>query len=152
MSNSNDLTHRAIELIEEYISPGNHLLTMERIHKNTFDEEIEFNRWDQAINEYRTRDWSTDEIQKFARISKQIVENSSGSIPESYFSIHEPDDISIGYVCNELDRIQYDPDAEGEEMEGFEYEVNDGIIEGRYVYVDVETEVYYSGDTDNLTK
>lgn len=151
MSGSTDLTDRIINLIEQYIRPAN-LLTMERIHKNVFDEKVEFTRWDQVFNKYRDYNWTREEVQKFVRISKQIVENSSGSIPESYFSIIEPDDISLEYISNELDRIPYDQDAEGEEKEGFVYKENNGIIEGRYVYVDVETEVYYSGDTDNLVK
>jgi hypothetical protein len=152
MSDSTEITDRVINLIEQYIRPTNNLLTMERIHKNVFEEKVEFTRWEHVFNKYRGYDWTSDEIKNFVRISKQIVENSSASISESYFRIIEPDDISVEYVSNELDRTPYKQDAEGEEKEGFVYEVNDGVIEGRYVYVDVETEVYYSGDTEDLVK
>ncbi|WP_459988040.1 hypothetical protein, partial [Natrinema sp. JCM 9743] len=154
MSSADDPSSRIIELVENYVRPGSHLLTAERIHKNVFEEEIDFTRWEQVVNRYEQRSWTVEEAKEYARQAKQIVEDSSSAIPESYFTIVEPEDLSVSRVKEELNRIEYDPDASGEEKEGFEYKYigEEDLIDGRYVFVDVESTITYSGELKELTR
>jgi len=144
---------RVNEIIFQYLQPNTHLLAAERIYRHLTDENAEFTRWTEVADALEELDWNPERLKEFVTISKQIAEGTSTRISESYFNIVEPDTLTTQRVVEELDNERYEPDTVGEEKTGFQYEVHDnGLISGRYIAVDIETDISYSGDLNSLTK
>ena len=139
---------RVIRVISEFVEENGHLLTMERIHRNFFDEDVEFVSWSEVYEDYRNRDWTDEKARDFVRLSKEIVEGVD-DIPETYFKIVEPDNITLDLVVSELSEHPYNENGDGKERDGFEFDVIDGVVDGRYIYTDIDTVVTYSGGVDD---
>ncbi|ARS90786.1 hypothetical protein B1756_14360 [Natrarchaeobaculum aegyptiacum] len=120
---------------------------MERLYRNITGESAEFSTFDEAEEAFLDVDWDDNILLEFVDQVKQIVEKGENRISETYFDIIEPDSISTAFLERELSDPAYDPDAEGEEKDGFEYQVADnGNIRGRYVYTDVTTNLTFNGE------
>ncbi|WP_152422489.1 hypothetical protein [Natrinema pallidum] len=150
MADPSDFTTQALDIIEKYIKPQSHLLVMERIHRNLFDEDLEFHRWQDVIDEYSGIEWDPELLRKFAKQSKQIVEQGTARISESYFHISFPKSLDAEDLFDEFDRNPYEPDAPPDRREGFEYTYDDDYIYGNYVYVDVDINITTHGEVQNL--
>jgi hypothetical protein len=144
------LADRAIEIVEEYIEPGSHYIAMERVHRNTFDEDVSFDGFDEAKQEYRRKDWDLNTLRDFAAEARQVVEGGDGYISETYFDILKPETPSKEYIREEFDNIPYQADEKSEDRAGFQYEELEDEIDGRYVYVDIDTNISYSGRVNRL--
>lgn len=136
-----------------YVKPNHvHLITVQRLYRNLTGDSIEFTDFDEAEEAFLEIDWDDSTLLDFVDQVKQIVEKGENRISETYFDIIEPDSISQGFIENELSEPSYDPDASGEEKDGFEYQVgDDGNIRGRYVYTDIETNLTFNGDIQPTT-
>jgi len=148
MTEPSSPTEKVIRVIEEFIEENGHLLTMERIHRNFFDQDITFNSWSDVYDDYRGRTWTKNSSREFVQVTKEIVEGVD-DLPETYFKIVEPDDVSLKVIKNRLSEHPYDEDSDGKDRDGFDFDVVDGVIDGRYVYTDVDTRVSYSGGVDD---
>ncbi|QCW04196.1 hypothetical protein [Natrinema pallidum] len=140
------------KILEEYIIPNSHLLTMERIHQGFFNEDREFTTWNAVRDEYKTKEWTADEVSEFAKVAKRIVESGSYQVPETYFHLNHPDEFTLSTIEEELERTPYDDSKEGEDREGFDYEYSENGVRGRYVYADVDTELSYSGNLNYIVQ
>jgi len=147
MSDGQKPADKVREIIEGYISQNSHLLAMERIHQNFWDEEREFTNWTEVLDIYLNRSWSNEEVKELAQLSKRIVEGSD-EIAESYFRIVDPKNVGLESIKEELDSSLYDAEADPGERDGFQYEIDEGIIQGRYIYTDISTEVSHAGDVN----
>ncbi|MFD1586241.1 hypothetical protein ACFR9U_04555 [Halorientalis brevis] len=137
------------KVIQDYIRPNNHLLTMERIYENQFGEEISFNSWTEVFDEYSSIEWTDTKAKEFIILTKHFVEGPD-DISETYFDILSPPELTVDDLSHELERVQYQPEAEGKNREGFQFSVTDDLIKGRYVYVDIDTQVTFTGGVNDF--
>lgn len=147
MNREQEPVNQAQKIIRGYISKNSHLFTMERIHQNFVGENRTFSRWSEVIDVYSNMSWSDEKIRNFAQITKKIVEDNSEE-SESYFKIVEPKNIDVEYLTEELERNQFDPEADLGERDGFRYEVTGGIVTGDYIYTDISVELSQIGVVD----
>lgn len=144
---------RVTNVFQDYIRPNRvHLITVERVYENLTGDSIEFSEFEEAVDAFTEIDWDDDTLLEFVDQIKQIVEKGENKVSETYFDIIEPDSISTASIERELSDPTYNPDASGEDKEGFEYKVADnGNIRGRYVYTDVTTNLTFNGEIQPTT-
>lgn len=144
-------SQKILELIDEYVLPhkdGN-ILALEMAHNYVFGEKPGFDGYADAREEYKNRDWSKSEFEWFVAECKRVVETNQSMIPESYFIIVTPENPTLKTIKSQLDEKPYQPEASGKDRAGFHYTESNRHIDGRYIYVDVDTNVTYSGDVNN---
>ncbi|QCW04194.1 hypothetical protein [Natrinema pallidum] len=149
MNNSEGPQETVERIIEEYIRPNSHLLTMERIHEVFTGEKMSAKSWSEIRQLYMRKDWTDDKVREFGKVAKQIVEQESYSLSESYFDIHQ-EDVSIASIEEELSNNPYQSNASRKNRNGFEYVVENGKINGRYIYTDVDIDLSYSGEITRM--
>jgi len=138
------------DIVYKYLQPNLTLLGAERLQRSLEEEEVSFQQWEQVADYYRRKQWNRQEVKEFTKLAKDFVESGSTSISETYFRL-------VGGIANrdrileELDRFPYEEDAKGEAREGFQYEKTDnGSIVGRYIEVDIDTDLSWSGELVEL--
>jgi len=146
MRNSEDV----VEIVQDYIAPKESasVYNLERIHKSVFKEDKQFSDIEEAVKHYKRREISDSEYDDFIGTSKRVIEDGNGMISETYFDIIEPESISLDDVKNTLSDTPYNRNQRGDRKEGFKFEVNEekGSVSGRYIYVDVDHELSYTGN------
>jgi len=153
MSTGISLEEKVGDVLRDYVQHNRtHLITVERIYQNVTGDEADFSSYDEAEEAFFEIDWNEALFLDFVDHVKQVVEKGEMRKSETYFDITEPDSISTAQIEEELSDPQYNPDASGEERDGFEYRVgDDGKVRGRYVYTDVETNLTFDGDIQPST-
>ena len=143
-------SQKILDLIDEYVEPhkDGSVLALNVAHEYVFGENPNFELYADAREEYSNRNWSDREFKRFVAETKRVVENNQSMVPETYFIITKPENPSTKTIKAQLDDQKYDPDATGKDRAGFQYREVDGEIDGRYIYVDVNTSVTYSGDVE----
>ena len=141
---------KILDLIDQYVEPhkdGN-VLVLKMAHENVFGESPDFETFADAREEYRNKSWGDKEFKRFVAEVKRAIEGNPAMLPETYFIITKPQNPSLKTIKKQLDERQYDPTKTGEERAGFQYREVDDEIDGRYIYVDVDTSASYSGDVN----
>lgn len=149
MNSGSKPIERIQRIITDYIKPNSHLLAMERIHQNFRGEDEEFNNWTEVLDIYRNINITNEDVREFAQLAKQIVEGID-EISETYFRILAPNKSDLESITEELDRAQYRPNAAEGDRDGFQYEVQNNNINGRYIYTDISTEISPTGEVNKL--
>jgi hypothetical protein len=150
MSTDSTREERVIDLIEQFIKPNLHLVAMERIHRNFKDEERKFDNWEEVVDLYSDYSWNADKIGEFTSIVKQIRDTGSLNIRETLFKITNEEEFDN--IISELERNPYNPDVEAAAREGFQWEILEDKITGRYIHVDVRTEINHTGEMVELVE
>lgn len=143
-----DLERKVKDAIKDYVMPNEHLLAMQRIHEEFTGEKEEFNRWDEVTEVYSELEWNKERVTEFLSICKRVVDANSGSLSESYFRLHNVEDIDD--LLSEFSQREYTPEAKGKAKEGFRYTQKGSRIDGKYIYVDINTEVTFSGEIEYM--
>ena len=147
-SGPNSLEQKVRKVIRDYVMPKENILAMKRIHAEFMSEQAPFDSWDEAVEFYTSLEWNRERLSEFLSICKRVVEESEGKSAETYFrviNIDDPDDL-IGT----FDEREYSPDLAGESREGFRYDRSDDVIDGEYIYVDVNTQLTFGGEIQDL--
>jgi len=144
-------SQKILDLIDQYVEPdkdGN-VLVLNMAHENVFGENPDFETFADAREEYRNRSWDEMEFKRFVAETKRAIEANQSMLPETYFIITKPQNPSLKTIKKQLDERRYDPTKTGEERAGFQYREVDDEINGRYIYVDVDTSASYSGEVNH---
>lgn len=130
-----------IEVVKEYIRQKEGLRTMEKIHQRVFDEDKTFSTWSSVIDEYSSLEWNEELKQEFMLTSRNLVEGGLDRIPETYFDIKQPRDLSNSWIHNQFTDKESDEATDSE----FRYEVRDGIFHVVYVYSNSDLSITTTG-------
>lgn len=130
--------------------PSVHLISAKRIYRNLTGDEIELSQWGQAVDEFQELEWDGERVRELAELSKQVAQGGETRRSETYFNIADPTDITVDYIEDEFSRQSYDPSASGPERDGFKWDAENGRVDGQYIYTDVDTELSFNGDVQNL--
>lgn len=129
----------ARDIIEEFISPRGTLTDMQNIHRQVTGEREDFNRWDNVKDLYGTIDWDEEKFDEFLKAAKTRIEESMDELPETYFNILQPREVSTDFICNVLERQQW---VEDEDTDGFTFRRReDGIVVGEYIYTTIDIDI-----------
>lgn len=151
-NDDNNYQEKVIEVLRDYVQANRtHTATIERIYRNVTGDSIELSNYDEAEEAFSEIDWSDSLLLEYVDQVKQVVEKGENRVPETYFDIVEPDSFSLDYIKEQLSEPKYNPDKSGEEKEGFRIQIRDGKVHGRYVYIDVDTKLTFSGEIQPTT-
>jgi hypothetical protein len=141
---------QVVNVIDEYIARKKGLAAMKRIHRRVFDEKLEAGIWRKVREQYSEMDWDDDTFEEFLYTAKEIVEGGLERIPEAYFDVERPENLTTERVASELDDYLFDDrESTSDEPDGFQYSLNDnGVINATYVYTDVSTDISATGQVE----
>lgn len=148
---SGEFRQQVRKIVREYLQPNITLHDAERLQRAFDNQEVSFVDWNDVATYYEKQEWDRDKLQEFVSVCKDLVESGRTSIAETYFNFTDPE-LSREDILVELDRYPYDEQEGGASQEGFIYEEQDnGVISGRYIEVDIRTDLSWSGDLIQLT-
>lgn len=150
-----DYASRVDDVLQDYISKKGNRSDAVKIYERLFDDYdpqtgVYFDDFDAARERFATKDWTEDEFERFVSAVREVIDGGAGKIPESYFDIEEPNDLSLERAKHELDQKPYRPEADpGAERDGFEYEVDSaGVIHATWYYTQVSRTLTGVGSVD----
>ncbi|WP_306056950.1 hypothetical protein [Natronococcus wangiae] len=177
-SQSANHTINVLDVIENYVRGEVPLAGAERIFEEFTGDRPSFSKWEEVSNTARDINWTGDKVREFVAIAKEVVDEGVTRIPESYFDITEI--TTLEGITSELDRnllgeqsgltlsdevseladvdlrtLNSDSERPGRSTisdvrEGFDYNVDDGEVTGRFVYTDVQREITPNGQIERL--
>lgn len=129
----------ARDIIEEFIKPRGTLTDMQNIHRRVTGEREDFTRWDNVKDLYGTTDWDEEKFDEFLKAAKTRIEEGMDELPETYFNILQPREVSTDFICDVLERQQW---VEDEDTDGFTFRrQEDGIVVGEYIYTTIDVDI-----------